>query len=259
MRQRRWRRGRRNRRPNGRRDETSRPDSRRRRRNPAATERSEPLSDRGLQLSDRNGMRGRSVVRAAARGRRRCAGLRTGGPDGQWATLRAMDRLRIRLDLRSGSLPKALLRARLDRLRDERRALLAPASSPAFGQPNRRQRRLPLLPGQPLRRARTFVVCDDRIEHHLPDRRSDRGHRLLAGRYGRRRLSLPLQRRIYLRRGRLPKTLPRRAGRWRAFVSGYGRRLCPLQPRPGGRWRMHASLTLGQRWNVRSFTALARG
>ena len=204
-------------------------------------------------------MHGRSVVRAAARGRRRGAGLRNGGPDGNWATLRSMDRLRFRLDLRSGPLPKALLRARLDWLRDEHRTLLAPPSGSASGQPNRRQRCLPLLPGQPLRRARAFVVRGDRIEHHLPDRRPDRGHRLLAGRYGRRRLSLPLQRRVYLRRRRLPKTLPRGARRWRAFVSGDGRRLCSLQPRPSGRWRMHATLTLGQRWDIRSITALARG
>jgi hypothetical protein len=267
MRQRR----RRCRRPRRRWDQAARTRAGRWWRDPAATQRCESLSGRCLQLSDRNGMRsGRRsrFLRTAPGRRRRRASLRKGRTGSQRRNLRAVDRLRVRFDLRGGSLPKALLRPRLDRLRDEHRALHSSAASPASGQPSRLERRVPLLSGQSVRRARTLVVRHHRARHHLPDCRPDRRHCLLAGRHGRRRLGLPddrqpkfelvLPRRVHLRRRGLPKTLPRHARRWRSFVSTDRRRLRPLQPRSGGCRRVHAPLTLATRSDVGSIIVLAR-
>ena len=212
------------------------------------------MPGRRLQLSDGDGVRRRRwsrVVRTASVGGRRDARLRKGGGNGDWRRLRPMDRLRRGFHLRRGPMSKALLRARLDGMQQQQRALPAPAPDPAGQQQRRRERCLPLLSGQSMRRARSFVVHVDRGEHHLPDRRPDGSHGLSARGHRERCRSLSLQGGIHVRGRRLPQTLPRGGGRWRAFVPGNGRDMCALQPRSAWRWRMHAHLVLPPR-DIRS-------
>jgi hypothetical protein len=208
------------------------------------------LSGRGLQLSDGDGVqrgRGGGFVRAPPVGKRHRAGMRKGGTDADRRYVCPMDRLRFGIALCGRPLQKALLRARLDRMQREQRALPSSAAAPARRQQRRIDRGLPLLPRQSMRRARPIVVRRDRGEHDVPDRRSYRSDGVLARGDGRRRRSLrPMQGWIHLRGGRLPAALSRGTRGRRALLSGGGRRVRALQSRSGGRRRMHADLITGR-------------
>ena len=183
------------------------------------------------------------LVRPLARGNQRGTGVRAGRPDTLRPGVHPVDRLRFRRHLRPGAMSKALLRSRLDRLRDAERSLHSPPADPTRQQYRRTERRFPLLPGQHLRRPAAFIVCIDRGQHDVPNRRPHGGNGVPARGYGRRGFAVPLQGRVYLRRWRLPAALQGRSGRGRTFVSGGGGYLRAFQPRSCGRRRVHAHLS----------------
>ncbi len=122
-----------------------------------------------------------------------------------------------------GPLPQALLRRRLDGLRQPHRAL-HPAARLPVGIERRRDRRHALLPDQHLRRALALEL--HRGGHELSDRRPDRRHRLPHRGHRRGGRSLPVQGRLLLRRA------ARQGPDVRASVQRQGRRAALRPARP---------------------------